>query len=151
MVKGSASSAASDDAGLLGNLSQRSDNAGLPHNEESSAKRLCLRRADYVGTQIFQQVVRGPESESGSDSDSEDPYDSADETGSENDALARLAQRYDEGELGQNAGDDDDLLHRLAGYADQNETDDGEEDTLLNRLPGGDQRQDMDDAAGLFN
>ena len=58
MVKGSAASvsaaSACDDAGLLGNLSQRSDSAVLPQNEESSAKRLCLRRADYVGTQIFQ-------------------------------------------------------------------------------------------------
>ena len=53
MVKGSAS-AASDDAGLSGNLSQPVDTAGLPQNVESSAKRLCLRRADYVGTQIFQ-------------------------------------------------------------------------------------------------
>ena len=53
MTKGSAASAG-DDAGLLGNLSQRSGDAVVSHGGEPSAKRLCLRRADYVGSQIFQ-------------------------------------------------------------------------------------------------
>ena len=46
----------SDDAGLLSELfgSQRSDGAVVASEGASAAKRLFLRRADYVGSQIFQ-------------------------------------------------------------------------------------------------
>ena len=75
-----------------------------------------LRRTDWLpvdGSPDYEQVARGPESDSDSDAESEDPYESGEDSGDENNPFAKLALRYDEGDMGAEDDDADDGIWRL--------------------------------------